>query len=176
MGPPKLLAKLFIGLLFTEDKVYLEAKRILEKEFGIVDFESQAIPFVYTKYYEKELGTNINRRFISFPVPVQQNALFKIKIATNELEDKFRSNGHRQINIDPGILDLNKVILATTKDYAHRIYLNNGIFAEVTLHYQKRSFCPWDWTYPDYRSPEYIQIFNQLRDIYYHQLHNGKPH
>ena len=76
----------------------------------------------------------------------------------------------RIINIDPGYLDLSKLILASTKDYKHRIYLTKGIYAEVTLFYQDKTFCPWEWTYPDYKTGEYIEIFNRIRQIYAEQI------
>jgi len=98
--------------------------------------------------------------------------LFKIKINTNIIEEKLSKHGLRIINIDPGYLDMAKLILASTKDYKHRIYLDKGIYAEITLFYQNKNFTPWEWTYPDYKSSDYIAIFNHIRALYAEQIKN----
>ena len=162
--------KLFIGFIFANEEIYLKAKRILEKRFGQSDFESQTLPFNHTKYYEKEFGSNLVRKFLSLKKLTKTEKLVQIKIITNKIEKRLAHQGKRQINIDPGILNPSKVILATTKDYRHRIYLSSGIYAEVTLYYQSRSFQPWEWTYPDYKTSTYIQIFNFIRKIYLQQI------
>ncbi|MGD9015614.1 MAG: DUF4416 family protein [Candidatus Omnitrophota bacterium] len=162
--------KLFIGFIFSQEQIYLKSKFRLEKTFGNIDFESQTLPFNHTQYYQKEFGHNLKRKFISFKKLIKAESLARIKRITNRVEHCFLKQGKRQINIDPGILNLSKIALATTKDYKHRIYLNKGIYAEVTLYYQNKRFQFWEWTYPDYKTAAYIQIFNQIRDIYSHQL------
>jgi len=170
------IVKLFIGFIFAREEVYLKTKRILEKKFGQSDFESQILPFNHTRYYEKEFGSNLKRRFLSFKKLIKAERLAQIKIITNGIEAKLSHQGRRQINIDPGILSLGKIILATTKDYKHRIYLTSGIYAEVTLYYQNRSFRPWEWTYPDYKTPAYTHIFNTIREIYFQQIKKQRGH
>ena len=96
----------------------------------------------------------------------------EIKVLTNKIEEKLSSAGKRLVNIDPGYLDLAKLILASTKDYSHRIYLGKGIYAEITLSYQGKSFQGWQWTYPDFRTTEYRNIFNQIRELYAGQISN----
>jgi hypothetical protein len=162
--------KLFAGLIFAGEEAYLKSKQLLEKRFGHSDLESQTLPFNHTQYYQKEFGTNLKRKFLSFKQLVEAEELSRIKLITNRIEAGLSWQGRRRINIDPGILTLAKVVLATTKDHKHRIYLAGGIYAEVTLYYQNKSFQPWEWTYPDYKTPEYIRIFNQIRDIYSNQL------
>ncbi|KPK43000.1 MAG: hypothetical protein AMJ78_00055 [Omnitrophica WOR_2 bacterium SM23_29] len=164
--------KIFIGFIFARKEVYFKTKRILEKKFGQSDFESQTLPFNHTRYYEKEFGANLKRKFLSFKRLTRPGKLAQIKVVTNKIEQRLNHKGKRQINIDPGILTLSKIILASTKDYKHRIYLAKKIFAEVTLYFQNKSFHAWEWTYPDYKTPEYIQIFNHIRDIYSRQLKN----
>ena len=93
-----------------------------------------------------------------------------MKLFTNNLEQEFTSQGKRQINLDPGYIDLSKLVLATTKNHQHRLYLGQGIFAEVTLRFVRKSFRPWEWTYPDYRTDHYIRFFNQVRQTYLEQL------
>jgi hypothetical protein len=174
--------KLIIGFIYKDEVVFTKAKDKLSRKFGKIDFQSPALDFNYTDYYEPEMGSGLKRRFISFRRLVRMQDLYRIKLYTNRLESHglpsvwpqghglaSDSQSHRQsrlINIDPGYVDLAKLVLASTKDYAHRIYLRKGIFAEITLSYRGNSFSPNDWTYPDYRSAEYINIFNQIRELY----------
>jgi hypothetical protein len=161
-----LKVKLVIGFIFKEDSDYNKAKRLLEKQFGKIDFESQALPFLYTDYYKEEFGSGLKRKFVSFKKLILPQSLPKIKHLTNRIELVLCYNKSRRVNIDPGYLELDKLILASTKDYAHRIYLDKDIYAEITLFYKGHSFLPCDWTYPDYRTAEYIAIFNSIRTLY----------
>jgi len=169
---PKAQAKLIIGFIFQEEGYFLSARQILKKRFGAIDFENQALPFEHTDYYEHELGRDLKRKFISFAKLISYRDLPKIKTATNLIEKNLSRKESRRINIDPGYLDLAKLVLASTKDYKHRLYLGRGIYGEITLFYEQKSFKPWEWTYPDYRTPEYIAIFNRIREIYAEQLKN----
>ncbi|MFA5362097.1 MAG: DUF4416 family protein [Candidatus Omnitrophota bacterium] len=162
--------KLIVGFIFNDDNVYRKVKAILSRRFGAIDFESGVIPFRYTDYYEKEFGRDLKRSFVSFKKLVPLDRLARIKIITNSIEHSLAVKNRRTINIDPGFVDLAKLVLATTKDFCHRIYLNRGICAEVTLFYKGKSFRHWEWTYPDYRTPEYIAIFNHIRELYSKQL------
>ncbi|MDD5431554.1 MAG: DUF4416 family protein [Candidatus Omnitrophica bacterium] len=162
--------KLISGFIFKDLSQLTKAEKILEKKFGRIDFESKVLPFNYTNYYEEEFGKPLNRKFVSFKKLILPNELPQIKIYTNTIEEKLSEKNKRLINIDPGYLDLPKLVLATTKDYAHRIYLSKGIFAEITLSYKNGSFIPLKWTYADYRTKEYINIFNQIREIYAGQI------
>lgn len=162
--------KLIIGFIFKEGAILKKALASLERRFGKIDFESQILDFTHTDYYEKEFGIGLKRKFISFERLIPPENLPKIKIIANRIEDKLADGANRTINIDPGYLNHSKLLLASTKDYGHRIYLNNGIFAEVTLFYQDKTFKTLDWTYPDYKTPEYIEIFIKIRDIYAEQI------
>ena len=162
--------KLFIGFIFSGEETYLKAKIILRNSFGEFDYESITLPFNHTKYYQREFGPGLKRKFLSFQRLIHPKKLSEVKIITNRLEEKLSLSRRRQINIDPGILSLSKVVLATTKDYKHRIYIDKGIYAEVTLYYQNKSFCPWEWTYPDYKTLDYLRIFNEIRNIYHCQI------
>jgi hypothetical protein len=161
--------KLIIGFIFNNESIYDKAKAILEGRFGRVDFESAPIAFTYTDYYQDEMGQGLKRRFVSFSRLIVPSRLPDIKKITNLIEFRLSFNNKRRINIDPGYLDMAKLILASTKDFSHRIYLNKGIYAETTLIYQGRSFVMRDWTYPDYRTQGYIDIFNKIRQIYSQQ-------
>ncbi len=164
--PVKLIAGMFTNRL----ELLQEALRVLGKRFGPVDYESPLLPFDKTDYYEEEFGKNLKRKFYSFKRLIEAEELPRIKIFTNDLEKKFSEKKKRLINLDPGYLAPAKLVLATTKDYQHRIYYGKGIYGEVTLRYKKKSFIPWEWTYPDYRTKEYIKIFNYIRKIYMEQL------
>lgn len=167
-----LRVNLICGLLASGEGGLEIAKRALIKAYGQTDFESPILSFNQTNYYEKELGSSIKRQFISFARLKRLNDIASIKIITNRFEQKFarkiegESTRARSVNIDPGYLDLAKVVLLSTKDYSHRIYIGKDIYAEITLFYQNRSYRCWPWTYPDYRTPEYIDIFNKIRNIY----------
>lgn len=161
--------KLITGFIFQNETCLKKAQEYLTKRFGKIDFESQVLPFIHTGYYEKEFGKGLKRKFISFSKLIGPVELARIKIFTNNIENKLSQNNKRTINIDPGYLDLAKLILATTKDYNHRVYLNQGIYAEVTLSFKDKTFSPWEWTYPDYKTKEYLSIFHNIRDIFANQ-------
>lgn len=162
--------KLFCGFIFSEEQIYQKARSIFEHKFGRIDFESRTLDFNYTDYYEKELGKDLKRKFITVTRLIYPADLYKIKLITNEIEASLSRNKLRLINIDPGYLNLSKIVLASTKDYYHRIYLNKGIFAELTLFYQGKAFKALNWTYPDYKTPEYSDIFLRIREIYVDQV------
>jgi len=162
--------KLFMGFIFANELYFIKAKEILINKFGTLDLESKTIDFIYTDYYNKEMGQGLKRKFISFKKLIQPQILPDIKIFTNKLENKLSIEKRRNINIDPGYLDMAKVILASTKDYSHRIYLRKGIFAEVTLFYQNKELQPWPWTYPDYKTQDYREIFSKIRELYIQQI------
>ena len=157
--------KLILGFIYGDEAVFIQARNKLKMRFGKIDFQSDALEFNYTDYYKLEMGDGLKRRFISFSKLIPASDLYRIKLYTNRLEAKFLNAANRLINIDPGYLDKAKLVLASTKDYAHRIYLHKGIFAEITLSYRGNSFSPNEWSYPDYRSKEYIDIFNQIRAL-----------
>lgn len=162
--------KFVVGFIYSDQKILQKSKVFLERKFGRIDFCSQPIAFNFTDYYEKEFGKNLTREFIAFKKLILPVRLPVIKTLTNKIEEKFSHQGKRLINIDPGYLDLAKLVLATTKDFRHRVYLDKGIFAEITLSYQGKSFTPWELTYPDYRSKEYLEVFNRIRGLYNQQI------
>jgi hypothetical protein len=166
--------KLIIGFIFKDELYFLKSLKILKRYFKAADFQSQYLSFNYTDYYAQEMGSGLKRAFVSFKQLILPEQLSSIKIITNKIEEKLSKGGRRLINIDPGYIDLAKLVLASTKDYKHRIYLAKGIFAEITLVYKGRSFQGWECTYPDYATPDYINIFNKIRDIYYLQVKSAK--
>ncbi|MFA5062454.1 MAG: DUF4416 family protein [Candidatus Omnitrophota bacterium] len=166
---PNKPVKLIVGFIFKEKIFFERAKHTLTRHFGRIDFESGIIPFTATSYYEEELGLGLSRVFISFAKLIKPQQIAKIKVLTNRIEEKLSNGKKRSVNIDPGYLNLAKLVLASTKDYVHRIYLDKGIYAETTLFYQGKSFQDWKWTYPDFRNKEQIGIFNRIRELYAEQ-------
>ena len=161
--------KLIAGFIFKDEKYLRNAEAVLARKFGKIDFKSQSMLFNFTDYYAQELGSNLKRAFISFQNLICPKSLSSVKAVTNHIEKNLSSGGNRLINIDPGYLDAARLILASTKDYAHRVYLDKGIFAEITLIFKGHSFKALEWTYPDYKSEEYIDIFHKIREIFLRQ-------
>ncbi len=167
--------KLFIGIICTKNAQVIECVKRLEKRLGKTDFVSQRLPFQYTTYYEKEMGKELSRIIITFKALIKRDSLVKIKHFTNALEKSFSTNGNRQINLDPGYIAPEHLILATGKGYYHRPYLGKGVYADLTLVYQKKDFRPLKWTYPDYKTKKLRKIFKNLRERYMLELGEAKP-
>ena len=158
--------KLIVGLLSNDIPAIEKATALLKRAFGRTDFESALLEFTHTDYYEGEMGKALKRKFLSFAKLSRLDHICASKLRTDRLEKTFMRAGRRTVNIDPGYVDCSKLVLFSTKDYTHRIYLEKGLFAEVTLFYKGRTFNSWPWTYPDYASAPYIDIFNSIREIY----------
>ena len=162
--------KLVVSIIFrgesqgeTTDQVE-QCLAELKNEFGDIDFESRITEFTYTTYYCKEMGTPLFRVFVSFAEPMARDRLAEIKHITNAIEKRFAdSDGRRSLNIDPGLLTLENLILASGKNFTHRIYLRDGIFAETTLLFQNKRFNDLPWTYPDYGSDEVKEMLGNMR-------------
>jgi hypothetical protein len=167
-------AKLFISLIALEDDIFHQGVEALLSTYGEADTVSERFSFDFTDYYSKEMGKPLFRHFITFERLISIPILPDIKQATNHLEDTYMTlHGNRRINIDPGYICLEHVILATTKGYAHRPYLRDGIYADLTLIYRNKSFQSLEWTYPDYRQKGVITLFNQFRKKYLEDLRGG---
>ncbi len=164
--PPKPV-KLIVGMLAGRPEWFEAAERLLVGDFGPIDLASDLIPFAFTDYYTPEMGPSLLRKFVTHDRLISPEELALIKLGTNAMEDALASMlaapVPRPVNLDPGYLDGSKLVLATTKDYAHRIYLDHGIYAEVTLTYTKGSFVPMPWTYQDYRTESYLAFFARAR-------------
>ena len=136
-------------------------------EFGGVRLKSEAFDFAETDYYEETMGKELKKQFLVFDELIDPGELPKIKRVTNEMEIEYAAlQAHpepRPLNLDPGYLTLAKLVLASTKDHAHRIYLGEGIYAEVTLNYRNRGWQKSDWTYPDYQRQDFQAFFTQCR-------------
>ena len=161
---------LFVGVIFSNQDSLFKIKQILEKKYGKILFESGDFLFDGTSYYSKEMGENLIKKFFAFEKLIAQDELSKIKNFTNDIEAEFSENGSRKVNLDPGYLNLSKVILASCKDFSHRIYIGNYIFAEITLSYTQGKYVFLPWTYPDFKTEEYLEFFLKLRGWYAKQI------
>jgi hypothetical protein len=154
------------------------ARERLEPLFGPVALVSPPFDFNQTGYYERDMGRDLRKEFLVFRDLVGADVLPDAKHRTNALEQELAGSGTypepRPLNLDPGLLSLGKFCLATTKDQAHRLYLRDGIFAEVTLHYQAGAFVPWPWTYADYRQESVRAFLQQARDYYREALKTAR--
>ncbi len=172
MGAAKTPAsvKLIAGLLAASDALLSEALAALVKHFGPIESTSTITDWTVSSYYSDEMGPAIRRQFLSFERLIAADELAAVKLATNDLEGRWRTASGRQVNIDPGYIAATKLVLASTKDAAHRICLGQGIYAEVTLLYSTGSFQPHAHTYPDYAAPWAVAFFNGVRATYLEQL------
>ena len=138
----------------------------LVDSFGPISYISPSMPFTFTDYYNPEMGEGIERFFISFSRLISPDALADAKTITNAIELDEAVDGKRKINLDPGLISEASVILATTKNRAHRIAIGHNLYAEVTLIYQKHGFVSFPWTYADYRSDDVQTILIKMRKDY----------
>ena len=134
---------------------------------GPVAMESPVYDFVETEYYQQTMGEDLKKQFVVFEKLVSPEAIVTAKIESNQLEIKYADlHDHsepRPVNLDPGYISEAKLVLATTKDRDHRLYLFDGIFAEVTLHYRSKAWCSSRWTYPDYQREDFQAFFTKCR-------------
>ena len=164
--------KLIFGVITAIPDLLEAVYRRLSERFGQIDFSSPLLSFEHTTYYETEMGKALHRQFVSFETLIAPDELASTKLFSNAVEQEFVKGDttSREVNLDPGYVSASKLVLASTKDHAHRIYLQRGIYAEITLRFHRKTFHPWEWTYPDYRTQVYIDIFNHIRGIYMAQI------
>lgn len=181
MSKPKepALVKLIISLI-TPDNGIVNVKGIIkpvlkkmEDRFGSIDILSKRLDFSHTDYYEDEMGKGLFRKIVSFEKLIKPDSLSDIKLFTNGVEDKYlKEDGKRIINIDPGYISLEKMVLASCKNFSHRIYLKKGVYADLTLIYRTGGFQPLEWTFPDYAEDSMRKLLKEIRQRYAYQLQN----
>jgi hypothetical protein len=170
--------KLVIAFFSTSAKILDEIESKFKKKYGKIDYKTPDIDFIETDYYNEEMGENLKTRYISFEKIVLRSSLPLIKKYCCKLENKYSKTKDsilkRLVNIDPGLLSLENFILATGKAYSHRIYLDKGVWADLTLIYQKDNYINLPWTYPNYQSKKIKKALIEIREIYHKQLKNKK--
>ena len=167
--------KLIIGILISKglyNSLFDEIVSVLGERFGEIDYKSELIDFNFTNYYSDEMGKDVFRIFISFKKLIDKDDLSEIKLFSNKLEENYfgKEGLKRPVNLDPGYIELSKLVLASTKNFYHRIYLKDGIYGEVTLFYSNKKWNNLPWTFPDYRTDKYKNILIEIRKIYKKQL------
>jgi hypothetical protein len=175
---PLVPALLVIGVFSRHAEALTWARQRLEAEWGPVGLVGPVFVFNQTDYYEPTMGARLLKQQLAFRDLIMPDRLPQIKRRTNELETDLAKSGTyaepRPLNLDPGYLVLGKFILATTKDQGHRIYLSDGIFAEVTLQFRGRAFEPWPWTYADYKTEVVKTFLLSARDYYRSRLESTR--
>ena len=170
--------KLIIGILASEHQCLHAAVEAIDSKFGNTDFVSDIWPFTQTDYYNDQTGSRIIRQFVSIEKLIDPGKLAKIKHQTNKLEQKLAKSlalpVPRPVNLDPGIIEPSKLVLATTKNYSHRIYIGKKMYAEVTLIFDKGTWRPLPHTYPDYRQQCYYDFFAKVRTRLMEQLKSSR--
>ncbi|MDM8525182.1 DUF4416 family protein [Desulfococcaceae bacterium HSG8] len=167
-------AKLVISLFMKEKNLLQPVAEELSERFGSADMVSAWLPFDYTSYYEPEMGAPLFRRVLTFTSLIRQRDLADIKIETNEIEIKYSENNNRQVNIDPGYMLRERFVLATGKNFTHRIYIGKHIYADLTLVYTKGAFRELPWTYPDYADKRMLAYLELVRKRYVTDLKKMK--
>ena len=168
--------KLIVGILHSDGALMEKGLSLLTGRYGPVDYRSQAFSFSQTDYYVPEMGSPIYRIFVSHERLIHPKELSRIKIETNEMEDALAikppggceppGGFYRKVNLDPGYLDYDKFVLASAKYNGQKIYLDRGIWADPTLHYEKGKFDPYPWSFPDFKSRMYDGAFLEMRRLY----------
>jgi hypothetical protein len=166
--------KLIVGILASDDRCLTAARESLTTALGAIDLVSDVWAFDQTDYYAEQIGPQIVRQFVSMESLIDPGQLAAIKHQTNALEQQLAAAlalpFPRPVNLDPGIIEPSKLVLATTKNYAHRIYIGNRMYAEVTLIFDKGEWRPLPYTYPDYHRQEYFEFFSKVRARLVQQL------
>lgn len=159
--------KLFAGIFFNEKELISKLKEELIEKIGEIDYESEIFDFNFTDYYEKEMGKDIKRIFYSFKELIDPARIVEIKHLCFEIEKKFMDiEGKRKFNIDPGYMDFFKVVLASFKPGGYKIYLDKGVYADITLWYEKGKFKPLLTSFPDFKTNLYEKTFLKIRELY----------
>lgn len=166
--------KLIIGILAANNDALSQAVKAIETEFGTIDLKSQAWPFTQTDYYKDQIGNDILRQFVTIEKLINPGTLADIKHKTNEIEKELAKNLNldlpRPVNLDPGIIEPSKLILASTKNFSHRIYIGDRMYAELTLSFNKGIWKSFDYTFPDYRQKRYHDFLSKARNRLVEQL------
>ena len=159
-------AKLVIGLLMKDKGLFEPLAVELTSEYGSTDMISPWMPFDYTAYYRSELGSPLYRRLLAFETLIEQQELAAVKLTTNRLEHAYAQDLRRRANIDPGYLLYERFVLASGKNYSHRIYIGHQIYADLTLIFRKGAFETLPWTYPDYADQPIRSFLERVRKKY----------
>ena len=166
--------KLFCGVLYSDEQLLNDSRLLLVEKYGEIDYQGDQFNFEISEYYRPEMGWPIYRRFWAFENLINPNEIARLKIECNEIEDQLTVAGNRKVNLDPGYMDYDKIVLASAKYNGQKIYLDYGIYADLTLRYEKGEYYPYPWSFPDFKEGQYNQTFLRIREIYKVQLKKGE--
>jgi hypothetical protein len=152
-----------LGLLAAAPALLAEARDALSATVAPIALASDVRPWTQSTYYCEEMGPSLWRQYLALDALMAPDDLADLKRLTNAMEERWRSGRGRAVNLDPGYLDLLRVVLASTKDAAHRVAIGAGIYAEATLHFVHGRFHPWPYTYPDYAGDDAREFFTRAR-------------
>lgn len=166
------LVKSIAGVLTNETELLGQALLDMEPIWGKADIIGEWLNFDHTTYYNEEMGEGLKRIFVSFENLVAPEKAGNFKLQASLIEDKFRKGGvdkRRRVNIDPGYLDANKVVLITGKHGGHKIALATNIWADFLLWYNK-GWVALPWAFPDFRSGQLFPVFMKMRRRFKQQI------
>ncbi|MCX8110917.1 MAG: DUF4416 family protein [Syntrophorhabdaceae bacterium] len=161
---------LFASIIYRDEEILQRSMDTLEEKIGKIYEKTQKMAFDHTDYYKEEMGDELNRILVLFEPLIAREYLVETKLTTNNIEIELSGGDKRKVNIDPGYITLENIVLATTKNYTHRIYLGKGIYGDLTLIFKKGTYSPLEWTYPDYAGQEIISVLNRWRGYYKRML------
>ncbi|MFA6186694.1 MAG: DUF4416 family protein [Phycisphaerae bacterium] len=167
-------AKLIIGILACDENALTAAVDMIKVKFGDCDLESPVWPFHHTEYYADETGKEIVKKFVAIEKLIMPDELADIKLKANKMEEKLavKLGGQfsRPVNLDPGYIEPSKLVLASTKNFSHRIYLGKKIWAEVTLVFSRGQWKGFEYSFPDHKEDRYHGFFSRVREKLVEQL------
>ncbi len=166
--------KVVVGALWADAAAWDRAVTEMRRVWGPIDVWGEAVPFTFTDYYEEEMGPDLQRQFVSFADLRAPASLSELKIAANGIEERLSQVGRRTVNLDVGTIDYHRVVLASTKEGRHKIYVGGGIWADLTLLYSSGAFQPLPWTFLDLTSGVYDAFFCAARAAYKQALRNKR--
>ena len=158
--------KAFVAAIGKDGQLLEDARRRLESRWGAVDLCSEHFPFGHTTYYADEMGSGLNRWFFSFESLIDPAQLVELKADAVAVEQALCREDRREVNLDPGYLDYTKVVLASYKYGGQKVYLREGVYADIVLLYARGRFEPFAWTFPDFQSGAYDGVLSEIRGLY----------
>lgn len=167
---PPVPVKIFVAVLYKEQTALEPARRLFTEHWGPIDFEGSDRLFNTTDYYEPEMGSPLYRKIVSFERLALPTVLVDMKLSCNAIEDRLRAGGGRTVNCDCGYLDHNKVVLASAKEAGQKIYIDKGIYADLSGRYKDGKYRPFEWSFPDFKDGRYDADLAIIRSVYLEKL------
>lgn len=164
--PPAPVA-LFVAALYAPTFSDAAASELIAEHFGNALLPGPIFDFTFSAYYAEEMGPSLRKAFFVLDRLIDPAELPEWKLRAMALEEQHSREGKRTINLDPGYLEAPKFVLATAKNFSHRIYIGSGVYADVQLFMRHNQFQTNPWTYPDYKLPEHLRFFEEARLKYF---------